>query len=371
VDPAGGDGKAIGDEIEGLRRAIGEVNGEMLRLLGRRGQLVQRVCEAKRRAGLHLFDPDRERAMLDELVSANPGPFPDRTVRHVFRQVFQASLDLMENESREALRVSRRVGEPDLVIDAGVAKVGGAVPIIVAGPCAVEDAGQMETVAAALAARGVRLMRAGAWKPRSSPYDFQGLGVEGCRLLASAGRRHGMATVTEVVDARSADEAAALVDVLQVGSRNMSNYELLKEVGRLGRPVLLKRGLSATVEEFLLAAEYVAAAGNDRIILCERGIRTFERATRFTLDVSAVPLLLHETRLPVLVDVSHAAGRRDILAPLARAALAAGAQGVMVEVHPRPEVARSDAQQQLDLPAFDAFLAAVAPLLPRGPGGTV
>jgi 3-deoxy-7-phosphoheptulonate synthase/chorismate mutase len=235
----------------------------------------------------------------------------------------------------------------------------GADPILIAGPCAVETEEQMEEVAEGLAGLGVRFLRGGAFKPRSSPYSFQGLGVRGLELLAAAAGRHGLLTVSEVMDTRSVEVVSRFVDVLQVGSRNMYNYDLLREVGRTRKPVLLKRGLSATLEELLWSAEYIVSEGNDQVILCERGIRTYETETRNTLDISAVPLLRQKSYLPVIVDVSHAAGRKDILAPLGRAALAAGASGLMVEVHPCPAVARSDSQQQLDLEEFRHFRDAV------------
>jgi len=247
---------------------------------------------------------------------------------------------------------------PQVVIDVGTRSIG-RDPVVIAGPCSIEDEDQIETVAARLAALGVGFLRGGAYKARTSPYAFQGLGEEGLRLLEAAGRRHGLATISEAVDTRTVDKVAQYVDIVQVGSRNMANYELLKEAAATGKPVLLKRGFGATLDEYLHAAEYLAASGNERIILCERGIRTFDRQTRFTLDISAVPLLHGMCRLPVLVDVSHAAGRRDILVPLARAALAAGADGVMIEVHPNPSVARSDSEQQLDLAQFEALLAAL------------
>jgi 3-deoxy-7-phosphoheptulonate synthase/chorismate mutase len=205
----------------------------------------------------------------------------------------------------------------------------------------------------------VKVLRGGAEKPRTSPYAFQGLGPKGYAMLARAAKANGMVTASEVMDAASIPAAEA-IDILQIGARNMSNFRLLEAVARTGKPVLLKRGPAATVEEFLLAAEYLIA-GTDRILLCERGIRTFERWTRNTLDISAIPLLRLHSHLPVLADVSHAAGRTDILAPLARAALAAGAHGIMVEVHPAPAFALSDHAQQLDLPAFAEFLKAVRP----------
>jgi 3-deoxy-7-phosphoheptulonate synthase / chorismate mutase len=235
----------------------------------------------------------------------------------------------------------------------------GAGPILIAGPCSVESPEQMERVARRLAALGVKFLRGGAFKPRSSPYSFQGLGVRGLEILRDVARRHGLVTVTEVVDTRAVETVIRHADVVQIGARNMHNYELLREVGRARVPVLLKRGLAATISEFLGSAEYVASEGNERVILCERGIRTFENQTRNTLDIAAVPLLRQQSYLPVIVDVSHAAGRTDILAPLACAALAAGANGLMVEVHPTPSVARSDPEQQLDLDQFRRFLGAI------------
>jgi len=203
----------------------------------------------------------------------------------------------------------------------------------------------------------VGFMRAGAYKPRSSPYSFQGMGEPGLHILRDVCRRYGLCSVTEVMDTRDVELVCEFADMLQVGARNMHNYALLREVGRCRKPVLLKRGLSATVEELLWSAEYIANEGNEQIVLCERGIRTFETQTRNTLDISAVALARRLSCLPLVVDVSHAAGRKDILADLARAALAAGAQGVMVEVHPFPAVARSDSQQQLDFEEFRLFLA--------------
>lgn len=347
-------------DLQGLRDEIGRLNLRILELLSRRAACAVRLSDIKRRDRLDLFSPSREQEMLDALVAANRGPFPDEIVVHLFKQIFASSLALMERGIVGELGVARRFDLPDLPVPLGGVVLGEA-PVLIAGPCAVEDPEQMEEVAAHLAARGVRVMRAGAFKPRTSPYAFQGLGEEGLRLLQDAARRHGMATVTEVTDVRWVEACLRHADMLQVGARNMSNYELLRAVGAAGRPVLLKRGLAATLDEFLHAAEYVFQAGCRRIVLCERGIRTFSRDTRFTLDISAVPLLKARARLPVVVDVSHAAGRRDILAPLSRAALAAGADGVMVEVHPRPHLARSDGPQQLDLPQFDRFLDSLAP----------
>jgi 3-deoxy-7-phosphoheptulonate synthase len=210
---------------------------------------------------------------------------------------------------------------------------------------------------------GARMLRGGAFKPRSSPYSFQGLGFEGLELLAEARSLFGLPIVTEVMRAEDAERVAAVADVLQIGARNMQNFELLKAVGSLRRPILLKRGLSATIDEFLQAAEYIMAGGNHQVILCERGIRTFERATRSTLDISAVPVLRERTHLPVIVDPSHAAGRRALVIPLALAAAAAGADGLMVEAHPCPAEALCDAEQALTGDDLKQLRAALEPLV--------
>jgi len=207
------------------------------------------------------------------------------------------------------------------------------------------------------------MLRGGAFKPRTSPYTFQGLGIEALELLQEAKAETGLPIVTELMDPRHVEEVVEATDVIQIGARNSQNFLLLSEVGRAEKPVLLKRGLSTSVEELLMAAEYVAKEGNDRIILCERGIKTFETSTRFTLDLGAVAVLKHETHLPVIVDPSHAAGRRDLVLPLARAAAAVGADGIIVETHPRPEEALSDAAQQIPTDQFAAFAAEVAAIV--------
>jgi 3-deoxy-7-phosphoheptulonate synthase len=233
------------------------------------------------------------------------------------------------------------------VIDVEGRKIGGEHFALIAGPCTVESRDQTLTTARAVSAAGAALFRGGAYKPRTSPYAFQGLGQEGLRLLAEAKEETGLPIVTEVMDARDIDAVVAVADVIQIGARNMQNYPLLSEIGRAGKPVLIKRGLSSTLEELLMAAEYVLKEGNPDVILCERGIRTFENAYRFTLDITAVPVLKELTHLPVIVDPSHAAGRRALVEPLSLAAAAAGADGIIVEVHPQPEEAICDGPQQL------------------------
>lgn len=238
--------------------------------------------------------------------------------------------------------------------------VGGPELLVAAGPCSVESREQLSRAAWAVAGAGARMLRGGAFKPRTSPYSFQGLGCAGLELLAEVRAATGLPVVTEVMDPRLVESVAEHADVLQVGARSMQNVPLLRELGRIERPVLLKRGMSATIEEFLLAAEYVMAGGNTAVILCERGIRSFGEATRFTLDLSSVPVLQLETHLPVLVDPSHAAGDRGLVEPLACAAVAAGADGLLVEVHPEPEQSWSDAAQALGPETFAAMMRRLA-----------
>ena len=240
--------------------------------------------------------------------------------------------------------------------DAAGTRFGGRQVIVAAGPCSVENADMLLETALGVRAHGATMLRGGAFKPRTSPWAFQGLGAEALVMLADTRAATGLPVVTEVMDPRHVDLVAEHADMLQIGARNMQNYALLAEVGRVRRPVLLKRGLSGTITELLLAAEHIMARGNEMVVLCERGIRTYETATRNTLDVAAVPVLKRETHLPVIVDPSHAAGRADLVAPLAFAAIAAGADGLIVEVHPRPGEAMSDGDQSLTFDAFGAMM---------------
>jgi 3-deoxy-7-phosphoheptulonate synthase len=245
-------------------------------------------------------------------------------------------------------RVARKApGEATRVVTVRGVAIGGTEVVLMAGPCAVEHEAQLEESARAAADAGAKLLRGGAFKPRTSPYSFQGLGDEGLRLLRAAADRHGLAVVTEVLEPSAVGVVAEYADMLQVGSRNMQNSALLRAVGRQSRPVLLKRGMSATLEEWLLAAEYIADAGNEDIVLCERGVRTFDTASRNLLDLAAVPLLRERTKLPIAVDPSHGVGVRAAILPMALAAVAAGADALMVECHPEPGAAKSDGFQAL------------------------
>jgi len=258
---------------------------------------------------------------------------------------------------------SREFSAAPTVVSVGRAQLGGEAVVVVAGPCSVEDLDMLRETARHVASRGARALRGGAFKPRTSPYSFRGLGEDGLKMLAEVRAETGLPVVTEVMDTRQVDLVASYADVLQIGARNMQNYSLLTEVGRVRRPVLLKRGMSATTADLLLAAEYVMSQGNPNVILCERGIRTFETATRNTFDLAAIPVLKRETHLPVLADPSHAGGRRDLVAPLSFAAVAAGADGLLVEVHPDPERAVSDGEQSLTFGEFDELMAGLAPFV--------
>ncbi len=254
---------------------------------------------------------------------------------------------------------SRDFHPADTVVRVGGTSIGGGSLTLMAGPCSVEGRDQLLRTADAVAAAGATILRGGAFKPRTSPYSFQGLGMDGVRFLVEARERTGLPIVTEVMEPSQVEIVALHADILQVGARNMQNYSLLMAVGRTERPVMLKRGLSATIEEWLMAAEYIVSSGNPNVILCERGIRTFETYTRNTLDLAAVPLLHRLTHLPVIVDPSHATGKRWLVPPMALAAVAGGADGIMVEVHPDPDDALSDGEQSLTLEQFSDL----APLL--------
>jgi len=253
--------------------------------------------------------------------------------------------------------VSRQHQAEDTIIQIGDAKIGGDSFVTIAGPCAVESEEQIFDTARQVKEYGGALLRGGCFKPRTNPYSFQGMGYEGLDLLEAAGKKYRMPIVTEVMDAEDVVKVARQADMLQIGARNMQNFSLLKEVGKVHRPVFLKRGLMASLDELLNAAEYILAQGNKQVILCERGIRTFETATRNTLDLSAVPILKQETHLPIMIDPSHAVGRRDLVAPMAKAAKAVGAHGIMVEIHPNPEVAKSDGPQALRFPQYAELMA--------------
>jgi 3-deoxy-7-phosphoheptulonate synthase len=259
---------------------------------------------------------------------------------------------------------SRTFKQENTVVTVGDVRIGGDEVIVMAGPCSAESEEQVEASAAAVKRAGAKVLRGGAFKPRSSPYSFQGLGEEGLRMLRSAADRHGLKLVTEVMEIGQIEMIERYGDILQVGARNMQNFSLLRELGRSRKPVLLKRGISATIEEWLLSAEYVLAGGNMDVMLCERGIRTFESYTRNTLDISAIPVIQKLSHLPIIVDPSHGTGRRDKVAPMARAAVAGGADGLLIEVHCDPDHARSDGAQSLFPAQFERLMAELRIIAP-------
>ncbi|WP_078391966.1 bifunctional 3-deoxy-7-phosphoheptulonate synthase/chorismate mutase [Shouchella patagoniensis] len=347
------------EQLDTLREQLDKVNLSLLEQINERARLVKDIGSLKREQGITRFDPVRERNMLDHIAAHNEGPFETGTLQHLFKQIFKASLELQEEDNSKALLVSRKKHPDNTTISLKGEVIGDGTQKFVFGPCAVESYEQVLTVAKEMKKRGQTILRGGAFKPRTSPYDFQGLGLEGLQILKRVADELDMSVISEIVSPNDIEVAVEYVDVIQIGARNMQNFELLKAAGSVKKPVLLKRGLAATIEEFIHAAEYVVSKGNDQLMLCERGIRTYEKATRNTLDISAVPILKQETHLPVMVDVTHSTGRRDLLLPTAKAALAIGADAVMAEVHPDPAVALSDSAQQMNLKEFNEFLDAL------------
>ncbi len=342
--------------LDQLREQLDKVNIQILNWINQRGELVKQIGEIKKQQGIKVFDPVREREMLDHIIENHDGPFEKSTIEHLFKEVFKAAKELQEDDHRKALLVSREQKPQDTIVSVGDVKIGESDLQYIMGPCSVESEEQVDLVAQVLKEKGVSILRGGAFKPRTSPYDFQGLGFEGLKILKDVGDRYGLKVVSEIVSPNHIEEAGDYLDMIQIGARNMQNFELLKEAGRSNKPIFLKRGLAATINEFMNAAEYIISQGNDQIVLCERGIRTYETATRNTLDITAVPILKQETHLPVFVDVTHSTGRRDLLLPAAKAAVAIGADGIMAEVHPDPATALSDALQQMNLDTFRSFM---------------
>ena len=345
------------NSLQELRAEIDVINMQLLELLTRRAQIVSEIGKVHTAVGNPHYDPEREAHMLQALEAANKGPFSNETIKALFREIFRASLALEEQEARAKIRVQRKSPDERTVITLpDGTQIGNGDFSIISGPCAVESYEQMDEVATALAQRGVKVIRGMAYKPRTSPYEFQGLGEPGLQIARQVANKHGMFVVSEIMDKSQIDMFLDYVDILWVGARNMQNSFLLRALGKVQKPVILKRGLAATLEEFLYAAEYIVSSGNPNVILIERGIRTFEKWTRNTLDIGGVTVLKLESHLPIIVDISHSAGRRDIAKPLARVARASGADGLMVEVHPNPPVAMSDAKQQLSIPEFHAMM---------------
>lgn len=311
---------------------------------------INTVLTAVERMGLTASSiPGTERTAIG--VLGNKGYVDDVSIRDL------TGVKEVIHVSKPYKMVSRDFHPRPTMIKIGGVEIGeGRSPITIAGPCAVESKEQIIRTAKAVKAAGADMLRGGAFKPRTGPYTFQGLGEEGLKLLALAKKETGLPIVSEIMSVENLELVTNYVDVLQVGARNMQNFDLLREVGRIRKPVLLKRGLSATIEEFLAAAEYILSEGNSQVILCERGIRTYETATRNTLDLSIIPIIKELSHLPIIVDPSHATGKRSLVPPMAKAALVAGAHGIMIEVHPEPEKALSDGPQSLTIPGFEKLM---------------
>ncbi|MBN20194.1 MAG: 3-deoxy-7-phosphoheptulonate synthase [Bdellovibrionaceae bacterium] len=357
----------IGD----LRKKIDQIDNQILDLLEKRARLAIEAGVLKK--DKPIYDPKREKEILDSIENRLPGVFPKSTLRSVFREIISGCRQIQENsrlenktkkthmiissnDSQSWIKVSRSSQPEDSEFNVKGVILGGDDFVVIAGPCSIESKEQSDQVAQAVRSCGAKIFRGGAFKPRTSPYSFQGLGWDGIDILSQTAKSFGMPSVSEVTSIDQVERMASQINILQVGARNMQNFDLLKALGKTDNAILLKRGLSATIEEFLAAAEYIVSEGNPHVILCERGIRTFEPSTRNTLDLSAVPILKERSHLPVFVDPSHGVGIRRWIRPLCRAAKAVGAHGIMLEVHPDPENAKSDADQALSFEDFELIM---------------
>lgn len=310
----------------------------------------------------HGYQPNITRGVEDTIIAAIGTPAISEKER-VAPQL--QALDCVEKVlfvSKPYKMVSRESHPSDTEFDVRNVRVGGNKIVVMAGPCSVEGHDSLLSSARSVRDAGAVILRGGAYKPRTSPYDFQGLGLEGLKYLAAARDETGLPVITEVMTPALVEQVCEYADILQIGARNMQNYDLLRECGRVRTPVMLKRGLSATVEEWLKAAEYILAGGNPNVMFCERGIRTFEPSTRFTLDLSAVPAIKKASHLPIIIDPSQGTGRRDMVAAMSKAAIACGADGLIIEVHPHPEDALSDGQQTLDIDQFGQLMQELKPI---------
>jgi len=354
-------------ELQKLRAQMTQINEAIMHHLNDFFKIASMIGEVKDKLGLPHFDPVRESEMLKEVEKKNMGPMSQDLVRRIFKEIFKASVDGMEVNFRKRLQV-QSFSEEKATIQINNIEIGGKQPVLIAGPCSIENYEQIYITAKRLKELGINILRGGAFKPRTSPYSFQGLEEEGLKILRAVAEDLNMVVITEVLNGRDISLVSEYADIIQIGARNMFNYSLLKDIGKINKPVMIKRGFMATIDELLFAAEYIYVGGNHQIILCERGIRTFETQTRNTLDISCVPILKKETSLPVIVDISHSLGRKDIIKPIAHAALVAGADGLMFESHYNPAIALSDSAQQLDLKETEELINYLKDHFPILPG---
>src|SRR5438093_5557 len=329
-------------DIADWRIKIDEIDRKLVELLNQRAHAAHEIGKLKRDLGMPIYEPDRERTVFSNVRKVNQGPLPHQDLLRIFERL----MDIMRQIQQEEI-APEAAPEGTVIEFANGLQVGGEQVVVMAGPCSVESREQLFTVAEQISKAGARVLRGGAFKPRTSPYSFQGLGLEALKLLREAADRFDMLVISEVMEISQIAMMVPYVDILQVGARNMQNLNLLRELGKIKKPVLLKRGIAATLEELLLSAEYIMSGGNYEVILCERGIRTFETYTRNTLDISAIPIVHKLSNLPMASDPSHGTGLRDKVPPMARASVAAGADVLLIEVHPDPDKALSDGAQSL------------------------
>jgi 3-deoxy-7-phosphoheptulonate synthase len=348
-----------------------EFEEELVIIILKHGATEADIASVEEKLQEHGYQPNVTRGVEDVIVAAIGTPALEEKERVAPQLQALEAVERVLFVSKSYKLVSRESHPADTTFKVGVAhgaaggagvEIGGAKICVMAGPCSVEGREQLLTTAKAVSEVGASVLRGGAYKPRTSPYDFQGLGLEGLQFLAEARSATGMPIITEVMTPGLVEQVCQYADVLQIGARNMQNYDLLREVGRCRTPVMLKRGLSATIEEWLKAAEYLLAGGNNSVMFCERGIRTYEPSTRFTLDLSAVPAIKKASHLPIIIDPSQGTGRRDMVAAMSKAAVACGADGLIIEVHPHPEDALSDGQQTLDTKQFAQLMQDLKPI---------
>lgn len=343
-------------KINELRDEIDNIDDKILELIKERMELSVKISEEKNSTGKKVLDREREINIIQKLFSNNTNSvISNEQLASIYLQIFKVSKKIQENKITQKYLVYKSEPTHKSIITVGQEVIGDEFKYIL-GPCSIETEDQVEQVASYLSSKGLKFIRGGAFKPRTSPYDFQGLKEEGLQILRKTADKHSLYVVSEMMSADQKDLFEKYVDIIQVGARNMQNYELLKVLGSINKPILLKRSFGATIEEFLLAAEYIVANGNSNVILCERGIRTFENSTRATLDLGGIAVLRNTTHLPIIVDVSHSAGRRDIINQLTKAVKGMKLDGVMIEVHPNPFIALSDANQQITIEELDLIL---------------
>ncbi len=332
--------------LKELRDKIDDIDDQLLKLIQERFEIVDEVRKYKEVNNITIVDKNRETQILNRLSENYQGILSKEEIKDIFRKIIGVSTHVQERLSNIDFHYEKKHQDHKTVIDVSDEKIGDKFTYMF-GPCSIETEEQMEEVAKSIKELGLRFIRGGAFKPRTSPYDFQGLGIDGLKMMKKVADKYGLLVVSEVMESTDLDDALKYIDVVQVGARNMQNFSFLKRLGKIDKPVLLKRGLSATINEFLNASEYILQGGNKNVILCDRGIRTFENKTRNSLDIAGIAVIKKSTHLPVIVDISHAAGRADIIPELAYAVRALGVDGLMCEVHPDPSKALSDSSQQI------------------------